>query len=390
MIHVVQSRRKGKFARSAAGHLKELSRQFPSVTIVGPRQSGKTTLAQSVFPRYAYASLEDPDVRRHAVEDPRGFLASYPAPLIIDEVQRVPDILSYLQGAIDKTKKNGQYILTGSHQPRLKAEVSQSLAGRTALLKLLPPSFAELKKAGVRQSREEWVSRGFMPRLYDQDMDARLLYKSYFETYVQRDVQQLINVKDQSKFELFVRLLAGRVGQIANLQSLSGEIGVSAVTLNSWLSILEASYIVFRLPPYYRNLGKRLVKSPKLYFTEVGLAAYLLGIQNASQVAQHPLFGNLFENMVVADRLKRKLNAGQDPNLYYYRDARQMEVDLVEEDGSDLHAFEIKSSVTANEDFTDNLNALRKMSSAVRTMTVIYAGVPIKLMRGCAFANFEE
>jgi len=378
------------FPRLAAGHLKELSRQFPSVTIVGPRQSGKTTLAQSVFPRHAYASLEDPDVRRHAVEDPRGFLASYPAPLIIDEVQRVPDLPSYLQGVIDKTKKNGQYILTGSHQPRLKAEVSQSLAGRTALLKLLPPSFAELKKAGVRQSREEWVSRGFMPRIYDQDMDARLLYKSYFETYVQRDVQQLINVKDQSKFELFVRLLAGRVGQVANLQSLSGEIGVSAVTLNSWLSILEASYIVFRLPPYYRNLGKRLVKSPKLYFSEVGLAAYLLGIQNASQVVQHPLFGNLFENMVVADRLKRKLNAGQDPNLYYYRDSRQMEVDLIEEDGSVLHAFEIKSSVTANESFTDNLNELRKMSLAVKSCTVIYAGAPIKIMRGCAFANFED
>ena len=378
------------FPRLAASHLKELSRQFPTVTIVGPRQSGKTTLARAVFPKHAYASLEDPDVRRHAVEDPRGFFESYPAPLIIDEVQRVPDLLSYLQGVIDKTKKNGQYILTGSHQPRLKAEVSQSLAGRTALLKLLPPSFAELKKAGFRQTREEWVWRGFMPRIYDQDMNARLLYKSYFETYVQRDVRQLINIKDQSKFELFVRLLAGRVGQVANLQSLSGEIGVSAVTLNSWLSILESSYIVFRLPPYYRNLGKRLVKSPKIYFSEVGLAAYLLGIQDQSQVAQHPLLGNLFENMVVADRLKTKLNAGLEPNLYYYRDSRQLEVDLVEEDGMDLHAFEIKSSLTANECFTDNLVALRKMSSNVKSCAVIYAGKPLKLMHGCSFVNYES
>jgi len=378
------------FSRSAARHLKELSRQFPSVTIVGPRQSGKTTLAQAVFPKYAYASLEDPDVRRHAVEDPRGFLASYPAPLIIDEVQRVPELLSYLQGFMDKTRKNGQYILTGSHQPRLKAEVSQSLAGRTALLKLLPPSFAELKKAGVRQSREEWVWRGFMPRIYDQDMNARLLYKSYFETYVQRDVQQLVNVKDQSKFELFVRLLAGRVGQVANLQALSGEIGVSAVTLNNWLSILESSYIVFRLPPYYRNLGKRLVKSPKIYFSEVGLASYLLGIQGANQAVQHPLFGNLFENMVVADRLKRRLNEGQDPNLYYYRDSRQLEVDLVEEDGDKFAAFEIKSSLTAHEDFTDNLVALRKMSAPIASCTVIYSGRPIAQICGCSFVHYED
>lgn len=378
------------FRRTAEKHLKELSRQFPSVTIVGPRQSGKTTLARMAFPNYAYVSLEDPDIRRFAGEDPRGFLESYPAPLIIDEIQRVPDLPSYLQGVLDKSRRNGQYILTGSHQPQLKAEISQSLAGRTALLKLLPPTFEELHGAGVRQKRADWVWKGFMPRLYDRDMDARLLYKSYFETYVQRDVQQLVNVREQSKFELFIRLLAGRVGQVANLQSLSGEIGVSAVTLGSWLSVLEASYIVFRLPPYYRNLGKRLVKSPKIFFSEVGLAAYLLGIQNAGQVEQHPLFGNLFENMVVADRLKRKLNLGQEPNLYYYRDARQMEVDLVEEDGGKLSAFEIKSSHTPSENFTDNLARLRAMTADVQSCSVIYSGEPIRLFHGCTFVNFED
>lgn len=377
------------FARLAATHLKSLSRQFPSVTIVGPRQSGKTTLAQTTFPNYGYVSLEDPDARRHALTDPHGFFESYPAPLIIDEVQRVPDLLSYLQGVMDKTRKNGQYVLTGSHQPRLKAEISQSLAGRTALLKLLPPSFEELKKAGFRQSRDEWMYRGFMPRIYDQNMEARLLYKSYFETYVQRDVQQLINIKDQSKFELFVRLLAGRVGQVASLQSLSGEIGVSAVTLNSWLSILESSYIVFRLFPYYKNLGKRLVKSPKIYFSEVGLASYLLGIQNSSQVAQHPLCGNLFENMVVADLMKRKLNRGEDPNLYYYRDSRQLEVDVVEEAGAELSAFEIKSSFTANKDFVANLHELCKLSPNVKSCAVVYSGKPIKSLAGCSFVNYE-
>lgn len=378
------------FARTAEKHLKALARQFPSVTIIGPRQSGKTTLARAVFKDYAYASLEDPDIRQYAISDPRGFLESFPAPLIIDEVQRVPNLLSYLQGMLDRTRKNGQYIFTGAHQPQLKAEVSQSLAGRTALLKLLPPTFAELHAAGVRQKRSEWVWKGFMPRIYDQDVDARLLYKNYFETYVQRDVQQLVNLKDRSKFELFVRLLAGRVGQVANLQLLSGEVGISAVTLNSWLSILEASYIVFRLQPYYRNLGKRLVKSPKIYFSEVGLAAYLLGIQHAGQVEQHPLFGNLFENMVVADRLKRRLNQGLESNLYYYRDSRQMEVDLIEEDGMELSAYEIKSSFTPNPDFTDALSRLREMSPNVRSGTVIYSGTPIRSVRGCAFRNFED
>ena len=378
------------FARAAECHLKELGRQFPAITVVGPRQSGKTTLARKVFPDYAYVSLEDPDVRRFAVSDPRGFLESNPAPLIIDEVQRIPDLLSYLQGRIDREGKNGQYVLMGSHQPLLKAGVSQSLAGRTALLKLLPPSFGELLKAGVHQSREEWVWNGFMPRIYDQKTNARLLYKSYFETYVQRDVRQLVNVKDQSLFELFVRLLAGRVGQVANLQALSGEIGVSAVTLNSWLSVLEASYIVFRLPPYYRNLGKRLVKSPKIYFSEVGLAAYLLGIQNAGQVEQHPLFGNLFENMVVADRLKQRLNRGEEPNLYYYRDARQLEVDLIKEDGQSLAAFEIKSAATANERFTDGLNQLRAMSKNVKSCSVIYSGQHIADYKACTFRNYLE
>lgn len=377
------------FARLAAAHLKTLSRQFPSVTIVGPRQSGKTTLAQTTFPDYAYASLEDPDVRQHALSDPHGFFESYPAPLIIDEVQRVPELLSYLQGVMDKTRKNGQYILTGSHQPRLKAEISQSLAGRTALLKLLPPSFAELKKAGFKQSRDEWMYRGFMPRIYDQDIEARLLYKSYFETYVQRDVQQLINIKEQSKFELFVRLLAGRVGQVASLQSLSGEVGVSAVTLNSWLSILESSYIVFRLFPYYKNLGKRLVKSPKIYFSEVGLASYLLGIQDSSQIAQHPLCGNLFENMVVADLLKRKLNRGEEPNLYYYRDSRQLEVDVVEEVGAELSAFEIKSSFTANKNFSVNLHELCGLAPNIKSCAVIYSGKPIRSFAGCSFVNYE-
>ncbi len=363
--------------RNITPHLKKLATFFPVVTILGPRQSGKTTLARNTFKSYSYANLELPTVRQLALEDPQTFFVNYPAPLIIDEVQHAPDLLSYIQVFVDERKANGQYILTGSHQPLLHAKVTQSLAGRTALLTLLPLSLPELANAGFSMDRDECLFKGFMPRIYDESIPPTLLYENYYRTYVEQDVRQLINVKDQNAFEIFVRLLAGRVGQVVNLESMSNDIGVSSPTLASWLSVLEASYIVFKLHPYYNNFGKRLIKSPKIYFTDVGLAAYLLRIENLGQIARDPLVGGLFENLVVLEALKARYNAGLPPDLYYFKDSSGLEIDLLLDHARQLHAFEIKSSRTWNPEFGKNMIKFREKVSAVLSSTVIYAGEPM-------------
>lgn len=360
--------------RSVMPHLMQLASLFPVVTILGPRQSGKTTLARMAFKDHAYVNLELPSNRQLAMEDPQTFFANHPAPLIIDEVQHVPDLLSYIQVFVDERKKPGQYILTGSHQPMLHAKVTQSLAGRTALLTLLPLSIQELTGAGFLLDRDDYLFKGFMPRIYDESISPTLWYENYYRTYVERDVRQLINVKDQNAFETFVRLLAGRVGQVVNLESLSNDIGVTSPTLASWLSVLEASYIVFRLHPYHNNFGKRLIKSPKIYFVDVGLAAYLLRIGSSDQVARDPLVGGLFENLVVLEALKARCNAGVSPDLYYFRDRSGLEIDLLLERGRELQAFEIKSSRTWNTAFGKNLMKFGQKVSALRSSTVIYAG----------------
>ena len=376
------------FSRTAAGHLKELSRQFPSVTIVGPRQSGKTTLAQAVFPRHDYVSLEDPDVRRHAVEDPRGFFESHPTPLIIDEVQRVPELLSWIQVRVDESGKKGEYVLTGSHQPLLKEKVAQSLAGRTALITLLPFSLSELVAAGHSLSRDEAIYRGFLPRIYSDGLDPTTANEEYYRTYVERDVRQLVQVENQAAFETFVRLLAGRIGQVVNFQALSGDVGVDAKTLKRWMSVLEASYVVVHLQPYYRNFGKRLVKSPKVYFTDVGLAAYLLGITEPSQVVRDPLFGGLFENLVVLDLLKAKFNFQLRQDFYYIRDNSGIEVDLVLERNRKLNLLEIKGAMTPDNSFGVNMEKMRKCTDDILSCNVVYAGEDWPLKGGGRFVNF--
>ena len=273
--------------------LRRLAAQFPVITITGPRQSGKTTLARNYFKEFDYVNLEEPETRAYAQEDPKGFLGDHPAPLIIDEVQRVPELLSYIQVCSDEAGRMGQYVLTGSHQPKLKAEVSQSLAGRTAILQLLPLSIAELSEAGISMDRDAYIHRGFLPKLHARpDADPELEYSNYFATYVERDVRQLIHLQHQHEFEVFVRLLAGRTGQLLNLSSLSDDVGISATTLNEWLNVLEASFIIFRLQPYFENFGKRLIKSPKIYFTEVGLASWLLGIKSSDIPAALAQFDN--------------------------------------------------------------------------------------------------
>ena len=377
--------------RKIENQLRALAGMYPVVTITGPRQSGKTTLAREVFKGYKYASLENFDLREAALSDPKGFLNTFTAPVIFDEIQRVPDLLSYIQTRVDEDKRAGQYILTGSHQPLLGQSVSQSLAGRTGILRLLPLSIEELISAGYDLTRDEYLYQGFMPRLYDTAIDAKNLYRDYFATYVEKDLRLLLNVKDLNSFETFVKLLAGRVGQLINLSSLSSDVGVSVQTISQWLSVLEASFIIFRLPCYYENFGKRMVKSQKLYFSEPGLAAWLLGISSPEQVARDPLFGGLFENMVVAEALKSRLNAGEMPELYFLRDSQGLEIDIVFRASHDrLIPIEIKGGSTWNKDFCKNLLKLRKLSPKFGNGYVIYSGDLTPEVDGVKFLNFKD
>lgn len=338
--------------------LKELALKYPVVTITGPRQSGKTTLCRKVFPHLHYVNLEAPDVRLFAVDDPRGFLASYGDGVILDEIQRAPGLLSYIQTIVDEQQRPGQFILIGSQQFEVMNTVSQSLAGRTALLKLLPFSLEEIGSPDL-DSVDRMLLSGFYPRIHDQGLNPTQAMGDYFETYVERDLRQLGAVKDLTQFERFVRLCAGRTGQLLNLQSLGNDVGVSHTTARSWLTLLEASYIVFLLQPWHANVSKRLIKSPKLYFYDVGLASYLLGLEKDTQVNRDPLRGNLFENLVVIEALKYRYNQGKRNNLYFYRDSNGNEVDLIAENGRSLSAIEIKAGSTVNPDYFKGLRCFR-------------------------------
>lgn len=377
--------------REIQQQLLKLAAMYPVVTITGPRQSGKTTLAKMTFPQHRYVSLENFDIRQMAEADPRGFLKSYASPVIFDEIQRVPKLLSFIQTAVDEDKSYGQYILTGSHQPALGAGVSQSLAGRTGILQLLPLSISEMTASGITLERDQYLYSGFMPRLYDTTLDPKNLYRDYFSTYVEKDVRQMLNIKDLSQFETFVKLLAGRVGQLVNMASLAGDVGVSSQTLAQWLSVLEASFIVFQLPGYYENFGKRLIKSKKLYFTEVGLATWLLGINSPEQVARDPLFGGLFENMVVIEALKQRFNAGETAELYFIRDSQGLEADLLfRKNNQTLIPVEIKGGMTWNKDFCKNLLKFRKLSEKFQPGFVIYSGDLTPEIDGIRFLNFKD
>ena len=378
-------------ARKIEKQLRKLAEMYPVVTITGPRQSGKTTLAKAVFPEHRYVSLENFDIRQMAQADPKGFLKSFPAPVIFDEIQRVPELLSYIQTIVDQDKSCGQYILTGSHQPLLNEGVTQSLAGRTGILRLLPLSITELRSAGIELERDQYLYQGFMPRLYDTELDAKNLYRDYFSTYVEKDLRLMLNVKDLSAFEMFIKMLVGRVGQLIKLSALSNDIGVSSQTLSQWLSVLEASFIIFRLPCYFENFGKRLVKSQKLYFTEPGLAAWLLGINSPEQISRDPLFGGLFENMVVVEALKHRLNSGEMPELYFMRDSQGLEADLVFRANHDkLIPIEIKGGMTWNKDFCKNLLKLQKISTKFDNGYVIYAGELTPEVDGIKFVNYKD
>lgn len=354
--------------------LLERSEHYPVLTLLGPRQAGKTTLVKDSFPDFAYVNLEDPESRQFAARDPKGFLQTYNSPAIIDEIQRVPELLSWIQVKVDAQGGNGQYILTGSNQPELGAAVSQSLAGRTSLLQLLPLSLEELKAHGIQHDRDRYLVQGFLPRVYQQGQPAAQAYDDYLATYVERDLRQLINLKDLSRFEVFLRLLAGRVGQVLNLHALSGDIGASSTTLAHWLSVLEASFVVFRLPPYHANLGKRLVKTPKLYFYEPGLVATLLQVETPEQAARDPLLGGMFENMIVVELLKAIKNRGRREVLSFYRDSGGCEVDVIIERQRIPSAVEIKASRTYTDDFAANLRRFRRSVPDFGTASVVYGG----------------
>jgi predicted AAA+ superfamily ATPase len=361
--------------RELSTEVYNMAQSYPVVTVIGPRQSGKTTLIKNIFPDKPYVSLEDIDERGFAEADPRAFLNRFPEGAILEEIQRLPQLLSYIQGIVDSTDKKGLFILTGSHQLALHASISQSLAGRTAVLKLLPFNIDELATANIQFSLNEYIFQGMYPRIYKDNIDPTKFYRDYVQTYVERDVRQMINIKDLALFQQFLKLCAGRVGQVLNSHNLSNELGVSYHTVLSWLSILEASFIIFRLQPYFENFGKRVIKSPKLYFTDTGLASYLLDIHSVTQMARDPLRGSLAENFIVAEFIKNRLNKGIEPSFDYYRDSNQNEVDLIYKTGQELIPIEIKASQTFNAQFLKSLNYFKKLvGDRCQRGLLIYAG----------------
>jgi len=374
--------------RDITSELEEAAREYPIVTIFGPRQSGKTTLVQMTFPDKPYRSLEDPDVRLLAEKDPRGFLANMPEGGILDEIHRLPSLLSYVQGITDRTKKKGMFILTGSHQPELHQAVSQSLAGRTAVLTLMPFALSELRKYRKRWEPFDLIVKGSLPRLHEENLKSNRFFNGYIQTYVERDVRALINLKDMDRFQQFLLLLAGRIGQVVNYTALSNDIGVSSTTIKSWISTLKASFLVFSLPPFHENIRKRVIKSPKIYFTDTGLACFMLGIENAEQAARDPLRGVLFENLIVLEILKSRLNRGWRPELYFYRDTHGNEVDLIIRSGRRLQPVEIKSGATFTDDYMKGIEKFRAVvGGRSRHGTVLYNGATDMKVRNVRICN---
>lgn len=360
--------------RHLKSHLIRLSKQYPVVTLTGPRQSGKTTLCKMSFPKMKYVSLENPDKREYAITDPRGFLQEYRDGVIIDEIQKAPELPSYIQGIVDENNKNGLFILTGSQNLALTQTVSQSLAGRTATLTLLPFSTGEIEDVIQTKTIDELLVNGFYPRIYDHNLNPTEALQSYLDTYVDRDVRQLKNIHDIHLFHKFLKLCAGRAGQIVNLSALGNEVGISHTMVRQWLSILEATYIITLLPPYFKNFSKRVIKTPKLYFYDVGLASLLLGIHEPAQMSRDPLRGSLFENMVIIDFLKNRFNTSKPNDLYYFRDSKGNEVDLLLSHKGKLIPIEIKSASTFSPSFLKGIRYFEETSRDPLDKPVIIYG----------------
>jgi predicted AAA+ superfamily ATPase len=358
--------------REAEAELINLSKQFKAVAVVGPRQSGKTTLTRHVFSDKPYISLENPDIRRFALNDPRGFLGQYKSGAIIDEAQRVPELFSYLQQILDEDERRGKFILTGSNNFLLQESISQSLAGRIAYLNLLPFTVSELP-GQEKLNLQEVIYKGLYPPLYDQPVETDKWYSNYIRTYIERDVRQLKNITDLNAFEKFLRLCAGRTGQLLNMSSLSIESGVDNKTIASWIGVLESSFIIYRLYPHHSNFNKRIVKMPKLYFYDTGLVCALLGIGNQEHLNFHPLSGNLFENFIIGELLKHRYNKAKSNNLYFWRDNTGHEVDVIIETMNKLYPVEIKSGKTITDKFFEGILWWFKISGE-KSGAVVYAG----------------
>ena len=370
--------------------------EYFSVSIFGPRQCGKTTLAKTLFPSFSYANLEDMNVRSLAKNDPEEFFTRFPEPVIIDEIQRVPELLSTVQVRIDKNQKKGQYLITGSQQISLKSSITQSLAGRTAIVQMLPLSISELYSANIKLDRDSQLVSGFMPFLYAESGHSPFeYYKNYVNTYLERDIVQIAAVHDLIRFEKFMRLLAGRVGQLVNNSALATEVGVSSTTIGSWLSILEASHVIYTLKPWFKNRNSQVVKTPKVYFCDTGLVSYLLGIETPEQMIRDPLLGNIFENFVVIEALKTRLNLGLEPNLYFFRNSNGLEIDLILQEQNKLKLFEIKSGKSLNDEFCRNMkNFSAKYNEDIISTstkgTVIYSGETYESYKDFGFYNFSK
>ena len=360
--------------RDAEEELLILAGQFKAVVVVGPRQSGKTTIVKKTFEQKSYASLENPDLRKFAQEDPRGFLSNYPDGAILDEIQRVPELFSYLQQILDEKNTNGLFILTGSNNFLLQENISQSLAGRVGYLFLLPLSLNEIvNKSDINQL----LFTGFYPALHQNDSEASRFYSNYIRTYVERDVRLIKNIADLYAFERFLRLCAGRTGQLLNMSSLAVETGVDVKTISAWLAVLESSFVIFRLNPYHENFNKRVVKMPKLYFYDTGLACALLGIESAVQLVLHPSRGSLFENAVIVDFLKRRYNRGKQNNLFFWRDNTGNEIDLLLVFPDRKIPVEIKSGQTVSSEYFKGISFWNKLTKTEGGI-IVYGGDTIQ------------
>jgi len=363
-------------SRDSGELLYKFANQYPVVTITGPRQSGKTTLCKHTFPDKKYVSLEDLDIRSYANSDPRGFLSEYSDGVIIDEIQRVPTLLSYIQGIVDTKKIKGEFILTGSSQLELTKGISQSLAGRTALLKLLPFSYTELynNKESAGCNLNQILYTGLYPRIHADNLNASDYLSAYMTTYIERDVRQFYDIKNLNLFQRFLQLCASRTGQLLNYSNIANDCGVSVPTIQNWISVLEQSFIVFRLQPFFSNIKKRLIKAPKIYFYDTGLCSFLNGVKKVEHIKTLPIRGNLFENFIVSEFIKMNYHNNFKSDFFFYRDKTGREVDLIIKDGRKLYPFEIKAAQTFVDDFTVNLKYYTDLMELNHNGSVIYSG----------------